>query len=419
MRVLLIGSGGREHALGWALHRSSSVTALVSAPGNPGLSALGECLPIPVDQSDALLEAARSGDFDLVVVGPEVPLVNGLSDRLRDAGISVFGPGSDGAQLEGSKAWAKDFMTRHNIPTAASRTVTSLEEAKRDLKAPIVVKASGLAAGKGVTVAETLEAAEDALDACFEKDRFGDSGHTVVLEEKLTGEEASLFVLTDGRRYACLPSSQDHKRAFDGDKGPNTGGMGAYSPAPCLSADMLQRVVEEIVQPTLKGLSQEGIDYRGLLYVGLMLTSDGPKVIEYNVRFGDPETQAVLPSIEQDWGLLFLSIAKAEFNPSDLKAPSAGASVCIVAATENYPEFSDKDQVIEGIEEAEATGALVFHAGTAMKHGELVTAGGRVLNVVGRGATLKEALDVSYAALDRVRFSGMRFRKDIGFKALS
>ncbi|NNF07791.1 MAG: phosphoribosylamine--glycine ligase [Candidatus Eisenbacteria bacterium] len=419
MRVLLIGSGGREHALGWALHRSSSVTTLVSAPGNPGLSALGECLPITVDQSEALFEAARSGNFDLVVVGPEVPLVEGLADRLRDAGIPVFGPGSDGAQLEGSKAWAKEFMTRHKIPTAASRTVTSLEEATRELRAPIVVKASGLAAGKGVTVAESLEEAEAALEACFENDRFGDSGHTVVLEEKLTGEEVSLFVITDGKQYACLPSSQDHKRAFDGDEGPNTGGMGAYSPAPCLSAVMLERVEEEIVQPTLNGLSKEGIDYRGLLYVGLMLTPEGPKVIEYNVRFGDPETQAVLPSIEQDWGLLFLSIAKAAFNPSDLKAPSAGASVCIVAATENYPESSDKGLVIEGIEEAEATGALVFHAGTAMKHGELVTAGGRVLNVVGRGATLKEALDVSYTALDRVRFSGMRFRKDIGFRALS
>ena len=420
-KVLVVGSGGREHALGWALSRSASVARVESAPGNPGLEEIGAVYPVTATDGEGIVRLAAERGVDLVVIGPEAPLAVGLADRLRAGGTAVFGPGAEGARLEASKAFAKEFMQRHGIPTARYRVATSREEAEAVLRqwgAPLVVKASGLAAGKGVVVAETKEEASEALAACFTRNAFGEAGRTVVLEEKLEGEEASVFVVTDGRHHHLLPGSQDHKRAFDGDRGPNTGGMGAYSPAPVLTPSRLREIEEHIVVPTLAGLRKEGVDYRGLLYFGLMMTAAGPKLLEYNVRFGDPETQAVLPRLGYDVGELLYQAAIGELDEAPLPEPAFAAAACVVAATGDYPRSSTKGLPVEGIEEARAGGALVFQAGTSRKEGRLVTAGGRVLSVVGRGDSLAEALDRAYEGIAAVRFKGMRYRRDIGARAV-
>jgi phosphoribosylamine--glycine ligase len=420
--VLIVGSGGREHALGWALQASAGVERVDAAPGNPGLGEIGRVQGVASGDLAGVEELVREENYDLVVIGPEQPLAQGLADRLRDRGATVFGPGEKGARLEASKAFAKDFMARHGIPTAAYRVVGRPEEAL-DLLAewgpPVVVKASGLAAGKGVAVAETEEEARRAIDECMKQKSFGEAGLTVVMEKLLEGEEASVFVITDGRRYHLLPGSQDHKRAYDGDAGPNTGGMGALSPAPILTPEHMATVETAIVRPTLEGLRAEGIPFRGLLYLGLMITESGPELLEYNVRFGDPETQAVLPRLGFDLARVLFEAAQGELGETRLDPPAHEASACVVAAAADYPRSGAKGLPIRGVEEARKRGALVFHAGTARRQGDLVTNGGRVLNVVGVGDTLRGAVDLAYEALERIHFDGMRFRRDIGDRALA
>jgi phosphoribosylamine--glycine ligase len=422
LTVLVIGSGGREHALAWGLAHSDSVGAVHAAPGNPGMAALGPVHAVSAGDAPGILDLVRTAGIDLVVVGPEQPLADGLADRLREASVPVFGPGAAGARLEASKAFSKAFMQSHGIPTARFAVASSESEARRTAAAwgaPLVVKASGLAAGKGVFVADTEAEVDEALTACFDARAFGDAGGTVVLEEKLTGEEASVFVVTDGDAYHLFPASQDHKRAFDGDAGPNTGGMGAYSPAPVMTPAMTEHVEETVIRPVLDGLRRDGIAYRGLLYVGLMLTETGPQVLEFNVRFGDPETQAVLPRLGWDLGTLFLDTARGRLSREPLPPPRHPAAACVVAAGADYPRSGSRGAPITGIPAAEATGALVFHAGTAAgTDGTLVTAGGRVLNVVARGDTLRGAVDAAYAAVEAIHFEGMRFRRDIGHRAL-
>jgi phosphoribosylamine--glycine ligase len=396
LKVLVVGSGGREHALGWALARSASVARVEAAPGNPGLAEVGP-------------------------LRPEIPRAGGLADRLRAGGTAVFGPGAAGARLEASKAFAKDFMARHGIPTARFRTVKTLADAERTLAewgAPIVIKASGLAAGKGVTVAETADEARAAARAALEGLAFGAAGSEVVLEERLTGEEASVFVITDGRNRRVLPGSRDHKRAFDGDRGPNTGGMGAVSPAAILTPAMLETVERSMIEPTLEGFHREKIAFRGLLYFGIMVTAEGPRLLEYNVRFGDPETQAVLPRLGGDLGEVLLAAARGELAEASLLEPAHPASACVVAAAADYPRSGARGLEITGLERARERGALVFHAGTAVREGKLVTWGGRVLNVVGVGDTPDEALEVAYAGIGEIGFEGMRYRTDIGGRPL-
>jgi phosphoribosylamine--glycine ligase len=421
MQVLVVGSGGREHALGWALDRSESVGRVEAAPGNPGLESIGTVHPVAASDEVGVLALVQEKAYDLVVIGPEQPLAAGLADRLRGSGVDVFGPGASGARLESSKAFAKAFMKRHDIPTAAFEVVDSQSDALAVIEAwgaPVVVKASGLAAGKGVVVAETPAEASRAVHACFDAKAYGSAGSTVVLEKKLDGEEVSVFVITDGRKYHILPGSQDHKRAFEHDEGPNTGGMGAYSPAPVLTPEIASRVEEHIVRPILGALESDGIEYRGLLYIGLMMTPDGPQVLEFNVRFGDPETQVVLPRMDLDWGEVLRETARGELRSEALAAPVHRAAACVVAATADYPQSGAKGLTISGVVDAEATGALVFHASTMRRDGDVVTSGGRVLNVVGRGDTLREAVDSAYAGLDLIHFEGMRYRSDIGRRAL-
>jgi len=421
LRVLVVGSGGREHALGWALAQSASVRGVDSAPGNPGLAALGRTWPVPANDIEGLVSLATRDAYDLVVIGPEDPLALGLADRLREAGLAVFGPNASGARLESSKAFAKTFMQRNDIPTAPFSIVHSMDEAEAALarwKAPVVIKASGLAAGKGVVVAESLEEARTACHQFLVERTFGEAGTTVVVEQKLVGEEVSVLALTDGARCFVLPSAQDHKRALEGDQGPNTGGMGAYSPAPVFTESLAREVRTRILEPTLSGLLAENIMFRGVIYVGLMMTAHGPEVLEYNVRFGDPETQAILPRLQGlDLGRLLLDVARGELE-SEEPVPTIGACACIVAAARDYPRQGSRGAPITGVEAALATGALVFHAGTMMDKGQLLTAGGRVLDVVGTGNTLPEALKVAYQGLEHIHFDGVRYRRDIAHRAL-
>jgi phosphoribosylamine--glycine ligase len=421
LKVLVVGSGGREHALVWAIGESASAGEVHAAPGNPGMAEIASLRNVAASDLDGLESLAMSERYDLVVIGPEQPLAEGLGDRLRARSLDVFGPNAAAARLESSKAFAKDFMRRHGVPTAEYLSTSDPAEAAacaRAWGAPLVVKASGLAAGKGVLMAETEAEALDAVEACFVRREFGVAGSTVVLERKLIGEEASLFVLTDGERFHLLPSAQDHKRAFDGDAGPNTGGMGAYSPAPIVTEAVREQVRRTVVEPVLAGLRDEGMPYRGLLYVGLMLTAEGPQVLEFNVRFGDPETQAVLPRLGGDVAAMLLQAARGELESGSLPEPAHAASACVVATAADYPRAGSKGLPITGIEAARACGALVFHAGTALEAGRLVTSGGRVLNVVGVGGDLRQALAVAYAGVDALHFEGMRYRRDIGHRAL-
>jgi len=386
------------------------------------MATIGTLHAVPAADGAGLEALIERGSYDLVVIGPEDPLAAGVADRLRSRGATVFGPGAAGARLEADKAFAKAFMVRYGIPTARHRVVRTLAEGERVLAewgTPIVVKAAGLAAGKGVTVASTEEEARGALHACLQAQRLGEAGTTVVVEECLRGEEASVFVVTDGRRHRILPPSQDHKRVGEGDRGPNTGGMGAVSPTATLTPGILERVEREMIVPTLGGLAEERIEYRGLLYLGLMLTPEGPRLLEYNVRFGDPETQAVLPRLGYDLTTLLQSAARGDLGEDPLPSPRHEAAACVVAATRDYPLRGEKGLPIRGLEEAEGCGALVFHAGTAREGDDLVTAGGRVLGLVGLGATLEEALSRAYEGISRVSFPGMKFRRDIGSRSTS
>jgi phosphoribosylamine--glycine ligase len=421
MKVLVVGSGGREHAFCWSLAASPMVTEVLCAPGNAGIAAIARCVQVAVDDIDGLIRLAEDEGIGLVVVGPELPLTLGLVDRLAEAGIRAFGPSAAAARLESSKAFTKDFCTRHAIPTARYRTFTTNEagEARAYVQAegaPIVIKADGLAAGKGVVVAETLDEALSAVDDAF-AGGFGEAGATLVIEECLLGEEASLFALCDGVHALEIGTAQDHKRAFDGDRGPNTGGMGAYSPAPVLTEGVVERVMAEIVRPTLKGMAEEGHPFLGFLYAGLMLTADGPKLIEYNVRFGDPECQVVLPRLMTDLCQLLLGAIDGQLGHMNLRwFPSHALSV--VMAANGYPGAYARDTEIRIPDGLEADDLLLFHAGTRAEGGRLLANGGRVLNVTGLGASLEEACDRAYAAVDRIDWPDGFCRRDIGWRAL-
>ena len=417
MNILVIGSGGREHALYWKLSESPQTKQIYAIPGNPGM---GASAAIALDDHAAILRFVKEHEIGLVVVGPEVPLMNGLVDELEAAGIRAFGPRANAAEIEGSKSFAKDLMKKYGIPTARYEVFTAAEPARAYIRqegAPIVVKADGLAAGKGVIVAMTEQEALDAVDAIMEDHSFGDAGARVVIEEFMEGEEASLLAFTDGTTIRPMISAQDHKRAYDGDRGPNTGGMGTYAPAPVMTPEMTERAVEEILKPTIAAMAKEGRTYRGCLYLGLMVTADGPKVVEFNARFGDPETQVVLPLLDSD--LVAIMCACADGTLADVPIRwKDGAAVCVVLASGGYPGHYEKGQEIHGLADAEAMGALVFHAGTAMKDGKLVTNGGRVLGVVGRGADISSAVDAAYAAAAKISFKDAYYRKDIAHRAL-
>lgn len=417
MNILVIGSGGREHALYWKLSESPQTEQIYAIPGNPGM---GASAAIALDNHAAILRFVKEHEIGLVVVGPEVPLMNGLVDELEAAGIRAFGPRANAAEIEGSKSFAKDLMKKYGIPTARYEVFTAAEPARAYIRqegAPIVVKADGLAAGKGVIVAMTEQEALDAVDAIMEDHSFGDAGARVVIEEFMEGEEASLLAFTDGTTIRPMISAQDHKRAYDGDRGPNTGGMGTYAPAPVMTPEMTERAVEEILKPTIAAMAKEGRIYCGCLYLGLMVTADGPKVVEFNARFGDPETQVVLPLLDSD--LVAIMCACADGTLADVPIRwKDDAAVCVVLASGGYPGHYEKGQEIHGLADAEAMGALVFHAGTAMKDGKLVTNGGRVLGVVGRGADISSAVDSAYAAATKISFKDAYYRKDIAHRAL-
>ena len=410
--------------MAWKLSRERSVTGVVCAPGNPGMAAVARCVNVDVGDPAALLDVARNQAVDLTVVGPELPLSRGVVDLFAADGRAIVGPSQAAAALESSKAFAKDFMTRHRVPTAAYHVCDSASAALEWLSLgeygyPLVLKADGLASGKGVAIAEDRETAEAAVRSLMVERRFGNAGDRLVFEEFLVGQEASYFVLADGTSFVRLASAQDHKRIFDDDRGPNTGGMGAFAPSPLVTPEVDRRVVEEIVRPVLAGMESEGYPYRGFLYVGLMLTSEGPKVVEFNVRLGDPETQVVLPMLDEDLSWLLGEAATGAL-PSRPARFLAEPHVGVVVAAGGYPDSVETGQAITGVDEAAAVpGALVFHAGTSRRAGQLVTAGGRVLTVVGRGATFSAAIETAYRSVSCIRFNGMQFRRDIGRKALA
>jgi len=424
MKVLIIGGGGREHALAWKVAQSPRVERVYVAPGNAGTAQEPGLEHVAIDAADldGLVAFARECDIALTVVGPEAPLVAGVVDRFRSAGLTIFGPTAGAAQLEGSKSFTKDFLARHAIPTAEYRTFTAVAPALDYLAeqgAPIVIKADGLAAGKGVIVAETLAEAEAAVRDMLEANAFGDAGARVVIEEFLAGEEASFIVMVDGETVLPLATSQDHKRAFDGDAGPNTGGMGAYSPAPVVTETVHERIMERIVMPTVQGMAAEGYSYSGFLYAGLMIDAEGnPKVIEYNCRFGDPETQPILLRLESDLAALCLAGARGELAGHTCDWDPR-AAVGVVMAAGGYPDSYRKGDVIEGLEAAAATGCKVFHAGTAEQDGRIVTAGGRVLCVTALGEGVGAARDLAYRGVAAIDWPDAQYRRDIAFRAIA
>lgn len=423
MNVLVIGSGGREHALAWKIAQSPLVEKVYGAPGNPGIDRLekGACINVGVNDFEALDTYIEAEGIDLTVVGPEVPLVQGIVDFLEERGKRVFGPSKKAAQLEGSKSFAKEFMARHGIPTAESRTFDDLQEALayvRSQPAPIVIKADGLAAGKGVTVAVSQAEAEAAINAAMAEGAFGEAGARVVVEEYLTGEEASILAFCDGRTVKPLASSQDHKPVGENDEGPNTGGMGAYSPAPVVTDALMEEIVRDVLVPTSAGMAKEGIPYKGILYAGLMITENGPKVIEYNVRFGDPETQAILPRMETDLVPALLACCNGTLDSCEIRY-SPRPCISVVMASEGYPGVYAKAKEITGVDEAEALeDVAVFAAGVKRKGDQLFTSGGRVLNVTALGNTQRAAMEKAYQAVGCIHFEGAFYRRDIGAKAL-
>jgi phosphoribosylamine--glycine ligase len=420
MRVLVLGSGGREHALVHAVAKSSLVDEVICAPGNDGMGREARCVAVELGDLDAVVKLAREERVGLVVVGPEDPLAAGVSDRLADAGVPVFGPSAEAARLESSKAFAKDFMARHDIPTAGHRVFDDADAADAHVEAlggPCVVKADGLAAGKGVFVCSEPAQAKTAIDEIMREQRFGAAGACVVIEERLVGEEASFYAISDGERFVCLPAAQDFKRALDGDRGENTGGMGAYSPTPVVDATMEQKIVERIVRPVFDGMRAEGSPYRGVLYVGLMITQGEPYVIEFNVRFGDPETQPLMLRLDSDLVPILQAVAASEL-PEDAAVHFGDCAVCVVMASPGYPRSYPKGVSIDGCDAAEELpGVKLFHAGTKLVDGGWVTSGGRVLGVTARGPSLAEARERAYQAVGRIRFEGAQVRSDIAERA--
>jgi phosphoribosylamine---glycine ligase len=420
VKVLLIGGGGREHALAWKLAQSPLLDRLYCAPGNAGIAEVAECIALEVADHAAVIRFCKENGIGLAVIGPEAPLVAGLADDLEAAGIKVFGPSKQAAQLEGSKGFTKDLCAEYGIPTAAYRRFTDSTSARPYVEAqslPMVIKADGLAAGKGVTIATTRDEANAAIDACF-SGAFGAAGAEVVIEEFLDGEEASFFALVDGETTLPLATAQDHKRAFDGDQGPNTGGMGAYSPAPVMTPEISRRAMEEIVLPTVRAMSAGGAPYKGVLYAGLMITTDGPKLIEYNVRFGDPECQVLMPRLMSDLLPALLASCDGVLKNFDLRW-YPDAALTVVMAAKGYPGATAKGSVIEGLEAAaEIEGVEIFHAGTMAEGGRILANGGRVLNVCALGKTVGEAQARAYRAVDRIRWPDGFCRRDIGFRAV-
>ncbi|MBT8762978.1 phosphoribosylamine--glycine ligase [Desulfohalobiaceae bacterium Ax17] len=421
MNILVVGSGGREHALAWKIKQSPLVKKLYIAPGNGGTAQEGENVPISADDIPELVKFAQDKKIDLVVAGPELPLVLGLKNSLDKAGIPCFGPGAFAAQLEGSKAFAKSLMAEAEVPTADFKAFDDYIMAKEYLatqKPPIVIKADGLAAGKGVIIAETMEEAQKALEDMMVQKIFGAAGERVVIEEALTGEEASFLAFCDGHNIAFLPSSQDHKRIGENDTGPNTGGMGAYSPAPILPEDKFEETADLVIKPVIQHLEEMGHPFKGVLYAGLMITDSGPKVLEYNVRFGDPECQPLLMRLENDLVEVMLACVEGTLNKIPLKI-NPKHSMCVVLAAKGYPGSYAKGHEISGIEEADnLPGVKVFHAGTSLKNGQVITNGGRVLGVTALGDDLKQAKENAYAAVSKISFQDMYFRRDIGDKGL-
>ncbi len=421
MKVLVVGGGGREHALVWKIRQSPLVDEVYCAPGNAGIASEAHCLPIPANDVEALLAFAQREGIDLTVVGPEEPLVRGLADRFEEEGLAVFGVSAGAARLEGSKAFAKELMRRYGIPTAEFEVFSDPEEAKAYLRkrgAPAVVKADGLAAGKGVFPCRTLDEALEAVDRIMVERAFGEAGQKVVIEEFLEGEEASFLAITDGEAVVPFPSSQDHKAVFDGDTGPNTGGMGAYSPAPVVTHELHDQVMERIMIPTVRAMAREGTPYRGILYAGLMIRGQEAKVLEFNVRFGDPEAQPLVVRLRSDLVPLLEAARAGTLKEAHVEWDS-DAAVCVVMASQGYPGPYQKGVPIEGLEEAQRMeNVVVFHAGTAVQGGRIVTAGGRVLGVTAKGRGIGEAVERVYKAVGKIRWDGVHYRRDIGKKAL-
>lgn len=425
MNILLIGSGGREHALAWAIEKHPDLTTLYVAPGNGGTRSLGsrvENMLIAATDIDALLTLAIEKKIDLTIVGPEQPLEKGIVNQFTERGLKIIGPTREAAQLETSKAFSKAFMARHRIPTAAFQTFDSLAEAteyiRRIKNYPQVIKASGLAAGKGVVIAMTEPEALETLSEIFDKKVFGAAGSEVVIEEFMQGEEASVFILTDGKNYKLLPTAQDHKRIGEGDTGKNTGGMGAYSPAPIVTPEVMRQVEEHIIIPTLEGMVAEAMPYAGFLYIGLMIENGVPKTVEFNARLGDPETQVIIPLLEKNILDVLLQSASGKLGESEMRF-KRGAATTVVMASGGYPDHFETGKLITGQCHYEnGKDVIVFHAGTKFEHGKLTTSGGRVLSVTALGDTLKESIEKAYDAVDQIHFDGAVYRKDIGAKGL-
>jgi phosphoribosylamine--glycine ligase len=422
MRVLVIGGGGREHALVWKIRQSPLVEHVFCAPGNAGIEKHAECIPVVASDLDGLLGFARRERIDLTIVGPEEPLVKGIVDRFRNEGLPIFGVSARAARLEGSKAFAKGLMERHGIPTGFARAFSDSETAKdylREIGAPVVVKADGLAAGKGVFPCTSLNEAYEAVNSIMVQRTFGDAGNQVVVEEYLEGEEASFLAFTDGKTVIPFPSSQDHKAIFDDDKGPNTGGMGAYSPAPIVTPEVHEQVMERIMIPTVRAMAEEDSPYMGVLYAGLMISNGVAKVLEFNARFGDPEAQPLLMRFKGDLVEVFLAVIEGRLHEVDMDW-TPGATVCVVMASEGYPGTYERGKSISGLEMVEnMEGVVVFHAGTARKGEDIVTAGGRVLGVTAMGSRVEEAIQRAYSAAEKIHWEGAYFRADIGKKALN
>lgn len=419
MKVLVVGSGGREHALCWKIAQRPD-TEIYVAPGNIGMVDVATLVNIKVDDIAGLVDFAKAEGIDLTVVGPELPLTLGIVDAFQEAGLACFGPNKAAAKLEGSKAFSKELMKKYGIPTAAFDTFTDVEKAKAfvdEIGVPCVVKADGLAAGKGVIICMTREEADKAIEDMLTDHAFGDASATIVIEEYMVGPEVSVLAFADGKSVLPMVSAQDHKRIFDGDKGPNTGGMGAYSPAPVYTEALSAEVNKTIIEPTIAAMAAEGTPFTGILYTGLMLTEKGPRVLEYNVRFGDPETQPIMVRMKSDIVALFQACVNGKLDEATLEWHDE-AAVCVIMASGGYPASSEKGVPIHGLDDIAAEEAIVFHSGTAEKDGEIVTNGGRVLGVTAKDATIKGAIDKAYAAVEKINFDHMQFRRDIGARAL-
>jgi len=420
MKILVVGKGGREHALVWKLAQSREVEKIYCAPGNAGIAKIAETAPIEINDLTGLAEFAQAKKIALTVVGPELPLTLGIVDVFEERGLRIFGPTRQASEIEGSKAFAKDFMQRYHIPTARFRIFSDAMEAIEFVSSasyPVVIKASGLAAGKGTAIVYDIGEAKKTVEDFMIKKVFGEAGERLVVEEFLDGEEVTVMALTDGERVIPMVSAQDHKRIFDGDKGPNTGGMGAYAPTNVIPEKMMKRIVDEVLEPTINGLAEMGRLYKGVLYTGLIVTDRGPKVLEYNCRFGDPETQAVLPLLESDLVEIFSDIADGYLNIEEIKWKDKSC-VCVVLASRGYPESAEKGKVIEGLENCDSSECIIFHAGTARGDRKIITNGGRVLGVTAVDSTLKGAVSKVYNVIESINFDGMQYRHDIGMRAV-